>query len=167
MIARMDETMEAADGVSIPSTRELAALFQDAFANATGESARWAAEMVQGNRHFDRAWCVPFAGEGAIRGHFSLRWDAEFQRYLAGRCGANAQRAEYMGSVLRAMAGKWAIRAGLRTDVKIRLLPSAEANAQQDAAPTRGVDSSSAAIFIDAFVLELGFSLESTQAAGR
>ena len=164
MIARMDETMAASDGIGAPRSRELADLFQEAFAHATGQSARWAAETVQGNRHFDRAWCVPFAGEGGVRGHFSLRWDAEFQRYLAGRCGAPAQRPEYLGAVLRAMAGKWAIQCGLRQDTKIRLLPSAEALAQSELPPVTGIDNSSAAIFIDAFVLELGFSLDINQA---
>ena len=106
MMTRMDETMAAGDGISAPRSRELADLFQEAFAHATGQGARWAAETVQGNRHFDRAWCVPFTGDNGLRGHFSLRWDSEFQRYLAGRCGAAAQRPEYLGAVLRAMAGR-------------------------------------------------------------
>jgi hypothetical protein len=144
-----------------PASRELGVLFHDAFISATGESARWAAENVQGNRRFDRAWCVPFTGENGLRGHFSLNWDAEFQRYLAGRCGASAQRPEFMGAVLRAAAGKWAAQQGLRHDVSLRLLPSEEALPEtgQPASP----NSSSAALFVDSFVLELGFSLDKRQ----
>jgi hypothetical protein len=150
------ETLESRWGA--PSSRELAGLFHEAFVNATGQAARWAAETVQGNRHFDRAWCVPFTGDNGLRGHFSLRWDSEFQRYLAGRCGAMAQRPEFVGAVLRAAAGRWAVQTGARRDVKIRLLPSAEALPEHAAASNVG--SSSAALFVDAFVLELGFSLE-------
>jgi hypothetical protein len=148
-----------------PASRELAALFHEAFVNATGQAARWAAETVQGNRHFDRAWCVPFTGDDGLRGHFSLRWDAEFQRYLSARCGAMAQRPEFLGAVLRAAAGRWAVQQGARHDVKIRLLPSAEALAEH--APSNSVGSSTAALFVDAFVLELGFSLEEQQDPAR
>ena len=146
-----------------PASRDLAALFHEAFVNATGLAVRWAAESVQGNRRFDRAWCVPFTGDDGVRGHFSLRWDAEFQRYLAGRCGAMAQRPEFVGAVLRAAAGRWALQQGSRHDVKIRLLPSAEALPDQE--PHSSFGSSSAALFVDAFVLELGFSLDHSQAS--
>jgi hypothetical protein len=141
-----------------PASRELGALFQEAFNSVTGQNSRWAAENVQGNRRFDRAWCVPFTGESGLRGHFSLNWDAEFQRYLAGRCGANAQRPEFMGAILRSAAGKWAAQQSLRHDVTLRLLPSEEAlpEMEQPVSPS----SSSAALFVDAFVLELGFSLD-------
>ena len=156
-------TAEAGERWGAPASKDLAALFHEAFINATGQGARWAAENVQGNRHFDRAWCVPFIGENGLRGHFSLRWDAEFQRYLAGRCGAPAQRPEFMGSVLRAAAGKWAIQQGARRGVKVRLLTSAEALPEQGV-PAAG-DSSTAALFVDAFVLEIAFSLDDRQAA--
>lgn len=141
-----------------PGSRELGALFHEAFVHATGQSARWAAETVQGNRRFDRAWCVPFTGSDGLRGHFSLSWDAEFQRYLAGRCGAMAQRPEFMGAVLRAAAGKWAAQQSTRHDIQLRLMASAEALPEvgQPISP----NSSSAALFVDAFVLELGFSLD-------
>ncbi len=148
-----------------PSSRELAALFHEAFVNATGQAARWAAETVQGNRRFDRAWCVPFTGDDGLRGHFSLHWDTEFQRYLAGRCGAAAQRPEFIGAVLRAAAGKWALQQGARRDTKLRLLPSAEALPEEGHPAQPG--SSSAALFVDSFVLELGFSLQEKAPDGR
>lgn len=141
-----------------PSSRELAGHFHEAFFNATGQAARWAAESVQGNRRFDRAWCVPFTGDDGLRGHFSLHWDAEFQRYLGSRCPAAAQRPEFLGAILRSAAGKWALQQGLRRDTKLRLLPSAEALPEQGHPTQPG--SSSAAIFVDSFVLELGFSLQ-------
>jgi hypothetical protein len=147
-----------------PASRELGALFQEAFVSATGQSARWAAENVQGNRRFDRAWCVPFSGERGLRGHFSLSWDAEFQRHLAGRCGAAAQRPEFMGAVLRAAAGKWAAQQSARHDVSLRLLPSSDA--LPEAAQAIGPSNSSAALFVDSFVLELSFSLEHRQTQG-
>jgi hypothetical protein len=147
-----------------PASRELGALFHEAFVSATGQSARWAAENVQGNRRFDRAWCVPFTGESGLRGHFSLSWDAEFQRYLAGRCGAVAQRPEFMGAVLRSAAGKWAAQQSVRHDVSVRLLPSSEALPEMDAPISPS--SSSAALFVDSFVLELSFSLDNRQARG-
>jgi hypothetical protein len=152
----MDSTKESTWGA--PSSRELAGLFHEAFVNATGQAARWAAESVQGNRRFDRAWCVPFTGDEGLRGHFSLHWDDEFQRYLGKLCGAAAQRPEFIGAVLRAAAGKWALQQGLRRDSKLRLLPSAEALPDQGHPVQPG--SSSAAIFVDSFVLELGFSLQ-------
>ena len=147
-----------------PSSRELGTLFQEAFINATGQSARWAAESVQGNRRFDRAWCVPFTGDNGLKGHFGLSWDAEFQRYLAGRCGAMAQRPEFMGAILRDAAGKWAGQQGVRHEVKLRLLPSAEA--QPEASLPISPNNSGAAMFVDAFVLELGFSLDNRPAQG-
>jgi hypothetical protein len=144
-----------------PSSRDLGGLFQEAFSSATGQEIRWAAENVQGNRRFDRAWCVPFTGEHGLRGHFSLSWDAEFQRYLAGRCGAHTQRPEFLGAVLRAAAGKWSVQQNLRHDIRLRLLPSAEALPEMRQPVSQG--HSSAALFIDAFVLELGFSLDPEQ----
>ncbi len=141
-----------------PGSRALAGLFQDAFTKATGHAVRWAAESVQGNRRFDRAWCVPFTGDNGLHGHFSLRWDAEFQRYLATRCGAMAQRPEFLGSILRTAAGQWAGAQSLRHGQRLRLLPSEEALPEQDRSSAG--NSSGAALFLDAFVLELGFSLE-------
>ena len=78
--------------VDLPSSRELAALFQEDFVGATGFPARWAAERVQGNRRLPCSWSVPFAVSNNSRGSFTLYWDAELQRYLAGRLGNSAGR---------------------------------------------------------------------------
>jgi hypothetical protein len=156
----MDSNLES---MGVPASRQLTELFQEAFSQGTGLSARWAAERVQGNRRFDHGWCVPFSGGQGQQGYFHLRWDAEFQRYLATRAGAAGSRPEFIGAILRTAAGKWAKQQSLRNNSAIRLLPTAET--LPELAPN--ALNSSAALFVDAFVLELSFSLNEKGPASR
>jgi hypothetical protein len=149
-----------AQAVELPSSRELAALFQEDFVGATGFPARWAAERVQGNRRLACSWSVPFAVSNKSRGSFSLYWDADLQRYLAGRLGAGASRPEYLGSILRSCAGRWASTQALRAGCSVRLEPTA-APAE---APSTAPWNSSAALIVDSFVLELVFALGRAEA---
>ena len=158
--AEPESIPSTAAGMDTPATRELAALFHEAFQASTGQAARWAAERIHGNVRFERAWCVPFHGHG-LRGCFTLRWDEQLQRYLGTRVGEKASRPEYLGAVLRSAAGRWCQQQGQRHGMSLRLLPSAEAAPEvQGMAPT-----CSAALFVDAFVLELGFIVDDTTSA--
>jgi hypothetical protein len=148
--------------MGMPSSRELAALFQEEFVGATGFPARWAADKVQGNRRLEHVWNVPFEGEQGLRGDFSLRWDAELQRYLGGRLGASAARPEYLGAILRSAAGRWASWQALKGGTAVRLQPT-----PSDEQPTGFSQSpwqASAALIVDSFVLELRFALEANEA---
>lgn len=146
--------------VDLPSSRELAALFQEDFVGATGFPARWAAERVQGNRRLACTWSVPFAVSNGSRGSFNLYWDAELQRYLAGRLGASASRPEYLGSILRSCAGRWASAQALKAGCSVRLEPTSADDNAYPAAPWN----SSAALIVDSFVLELVFALGRAEA---
>ena len=143
--------------LALPSSRELAALFQEEFVGATGIPARWAADKVQGNRRLEHVWRVPFVGEQGLRGSFSLRWDAELQRYLAGRLGSSAGRCEYLGAVLRSAAGRWASWQALKAGTAVRLQPTPT---EDHEGPSRSRWQASAALIVDSFVLELCFALE-------
>ena len=148
-------SMPPPQAVELPSSRELAALFQEDFVGATGFPARWAAERVQGNRRLPCSWSVPFSASNSSRGSFSLYWDAELQRYLAGRLGVSAGRPEYLGSILRSCAGRWASAQALKAGCSVRLEPT---SAEKDAYPSAPWNSS-AALIVDSFVLELVFAL--------
>jgi hypothetical protein len=143
--------------LSLPTSRELGSLFQEEFVGATGLAARWAAEKVQGNRRLQQVWTVPFAAENGVQGCFMVNWDAELQRYLAGRLGNSAGRPEYLGAILRASAGRWASWQALRAGTQVRLQPSPDAGSSSplDSSPWR----STAALIIDSFVIELAFVL--------
>ena len=152
----------AVPAVGLPSSRELAALFQEEFVGATGMAVRWAADKVQGNRRLEHAWNVPFLGAQGLKGAFSLRWDAELQRYLAGRLGVSAGRPEYLGAILRSAAGRWASWQALKAGSSVRLQPSLS-ETQGDAA-SQSPWQASAALIVDSFVLELCFDLEPGEA---
>jgi hypothetical protein len=117
---------------------------------------------VQGNRRLEQSWVVPFKAESGVRGRFSLHWNQELQRYLAGRIGATAGRPEYLGAVLRATAGRWASWQTLRAATPVRLQPTGPETAGAEAGVPGG--RSSAAMIIDSFVLELVFELEAPEA---
>jgi hypothetical protein len=149
----------SAPHVSLPSSRELAALFQEEFATVTGLPARWAAEKLQGNTLQLEVWEVPFYGEQGLRGAFRLRWDPGLSRLLSARVGSSAQRPEFLGAILRGMAGRWASWQALRHGSPVRLLPSPEAPAARPEGPW----CSSAALLVDQHALELSCVLESGQ----
>jgi len=153
---------KAADSgsVSLLASRELASLFQEEFVAATGLAARWAAERVQGNRRLEHSWKVPFDADGGVQGSFTLYWDAELQRFLAGRLGTSAARPEYLGSVLRSVAGSWASWQSLRSAIRVRLQPTLQ---DQDGREAAVLARSSAALIADSFVIELVFALESRE----
>ena len=160
-IAPKTAAPSATPSVGLPSSRELAALFQEEFAGATGMAARWAADKVQGNRRLEHAWNVPFLGGQGLKGAFSLRWDAELQRYLAGRLGVSAGRPEYLGAILRSAAGRWASWQALKAGSSVRLQPSpSEAAGAAGPSPWQA----SAALIVDSFVLELCFDLQPGEA---
>lgn len=144
---------------SLPSSRELAGLFQDEFAAATGLPARWAAEELQGNTLQLMAWEVPFHGEKGVHGAFRLRWDPELSRLLSARVGQPAQRPEFLGAILRGVAGRWASWQALRNGSAVRLLPSPESAGAGPEGPWR----SSAALLVDHHAVELSFMLEPGQ----
>lgn len=160
MVASKDgESANSSGSLGLPSSRELAGLFQEEFVGATGFPARWAAEKVQGNRRLEHRWLVPFEAESGLRGGFCLHWDAELQRYMAGRLGATAGRPEYLGAILRSAAGRWASWQALKIGTSVRLQPTP---AETDPSGLEGSPwRSSAALIVDSFVLELVFALES------
>jgi hypothetical protein len=160
MLAGKEAMMTAPEtgSLGLPGSKELAGLFQEEFVRATGIAARWAAERVQGQRRHEHTWVVPFGDKLGTRGTFSLHWDADLQRFLAGRLGANAARPEYLGVILRATAGRWADWRALRGSPPVRLGPSPQAD--ESASESGSLGSSSAALIIDRFVLELVFALE-------
>ena len=162
MIIAPKVTAAVPASTGLPSSRELAALFQEEFVGATGFPARWAADKVQGNRRLEHIWNVPFEGERGLKGVFSLRWDGELQRYLAGRLGASAGRPEYLGAILRSAAGRWASWQALKAGTSVRLQPTpAEEHA---ISLSQSPWQASAALIVDSFVLELCFALESSEA---
>jgi hypothetical protein len=152
------QTMPDSLSSSLPMSKELAGWFQEEFVRTTGLSTRWAAERVQGNRRLEQHCIVPFGADGGLRGTFSLHWDAELQRFLASRLGANAGRPEYLGAILRATAGRWASGHALRGTAQVQLQAAVQADGREEA-PCLGL--SSAALIIDSFVIELVFALES------
>src|ERR1017187_10036337 len=81
IMAPKNSSQSQSQSVELPSSRELAAMFQEDFVVATGIAVRWAAERVQGNRRLPCSWSIPFAIGNHGRGSFSLFWDAELQRY--------------------------------------------------------------------------------------
>lgn len=149
--------------VSVPSTHELASLLQDELASATGLAARWAADRVQGNRHGLSLWSVPFVTEGGSKGCFTLCWSADLQAQLSAKLGAAAARPEFMGSLLRAVVGRWANQLALQGQSTVRLLPSPDAVCVPGA-EDQPAYRSHAALLIDSHVLELNFMLEQSQA---
>ncbi|HTB35160.1 MAG TPA: hypothetical protein VK842_09875 [bacterium] len=159
-MAPRNNSIIPSQSVDLPSSRELAALFQEDFVGATGFPARWAAERVQGNRRLPCSWNVPFAVSNSSRGSFGLYWDAELQRYLAGRLGPSASRPEYLGSILRSCAGRWASAQALKAGCSVRLEPSSADQNSHPLAPWN----SSAALIVDSFVLELVFALGRAEA---
>jgi len=159
-MAPRNSSVTQPQSVDLPSSRELAALFQEDFVGATGFPARWAAERVQGNRRLPCSWTVPFAVSNNSRGSFTLYWDAELQRYLSGRLGNSAARPEYLGSILRSCAGRWASAQALKAGCSVRLEPTSAEESGYPAAPWN----SSAALIVDSFVLELVFALGRAEA---
>ena len=144
-----------------PSSRELGAFLQDELAQATGLSARWAAETLQGNRAALAQWTVPFGSELGHIGRFILRWSPELQSHLATRLGVAAARPEFMGMVLRGTAARWTglqAREGLGR-LSLQSSPDPEAG-EASVRPER----SCAALLMDGHVLELTFELEQASA---
>ena len=149
--------------VSVPPTHELASLLQDELASATGLAARWAADRVQGNRHGLSLWSVPFVTEAGSKGFFTLCWSANLQTQLSAKLGAAAARPEFMGSLLRAVVGRWANQLALQGQSAVRLLPSPDSICAPEAEEKPSYRSH-AALLIDGHVLELNFLLEQAQA---
>jgi hypothetical protein len=153
------ETVGEQGTVQLLNSRELAGLFQDEFSGTTGLSARWAAEKVQGNRRLENSCKVPFNSESGVSGRFSLHWDAELQRFLAGKLGPHAGSSEYLGEILRMSAGRWASWHSLRHShpVSLSSFSAEEEEAFEEGLP---LGRSSAAMIIDSFVVELVFEVE-------
>lgn len=152
----MEESVEK-PALDMPSSRQLGTLLQDEIALGTGLAARWTADKVQGNRHGLARWTVPFSVEAGQQGRFILRWQPALQQHLAGRLGAVASRPEFLGSLLRATAGRWANQQPSRGHGGLRLLPSGDAESPTE--DLRNV-SSSAALLLDGHVLEIVFELD-------
>lgn len=143
--------------LDMPSSRQLGTLLQDEIALSTGLAARWTADKVQGNRGGMARWTVPFNADAGSQGRFILRWDPELQKHLSHRLGAIAARPEFLGSLLRATAGRWVNKQPLQGLGGVRLQPSAEP--ETAAEPLRSL-SSSAALLLDGHVLEIVFELD-------
>lgn len=152
----MEEALERAL-INVPSSRELASLLQDELSTSTGMAARWAADRVHGNLSSLIQWVVPFESEHGPRGSFILRWSSELQRHLGSRLGNAAARPEFMGSILRSTAGRWAESQAQGGRRALRLQPSPEP--ESSPAQAAGLRST-AALLLDSHVLELTFVLE-------
>jgi hypothetical protein len=155
--------MEEAQPLSLvlPSSRELGALLQDEMAQATGLSARWAAESLMGNRSALAQWTVPFGSDEGHLGRFILRWTPELQGHLAARLGVAAARPEFMGMVLRGTASRWA---GLQASQGLNGLSLQASPEPEDSAPAARPQRCCAALLLDGHVLELTFELDQASA---
>ncbi len=151
-----EDALESAP-INLPSSRELAGLLQDELSTSTGMAARWAADRVHGNTGSLAQWVVPFESDHGPRGSFILRWSSELQRHLASRLGTAAARPEFMGSILRSTAGRWAQSQAQGGRRPLRLQPSPDPDGGP--APQAGLRST-AALLLDSHVLELTFVLE-------
>lgn len=143
--------VEAQGSLDLPSSRQLGVLMQEAVLRGTGLELRWTAEKLQGNLGGLARWTVPFSAVQGRQGRFILRWPPDLQAQLASRLGAAAGRPEFLGSLLRAAAGRWAAdRPGLR------LLPSDE----EVPSATAPRHHSSVALLCEGRVLEIVFELD-------
>jgi hypothetical protein len=162
MGSRTEEAVLNRDLPSLPSSRELGTLLQYELASATGMAARWTAERVQGNLAGMARWTVPFVSEQGLEGRFVLRWNPALAQHLGNRMGASAARPEFMGSVLRSTAGRWAASQAVQGLKALRLKPSPDNESELQ--PLQRPVTSSAALLLDGHVLEVVFELDQAPA---
>lgn len=94
--------------VSLPTSRELGALFQDALYERSGLQAIYTGAALTGIAVLDKQSWIPF--EGNFSGAGRLRWDSALNPVIASTVPNGVAVGELMADILEASMRRWSIR---------------------------------------------------------